>query len=78
MKTIKARYSRGVIKPLEKLPVPEGMELTVVILNPLEESCNDLFLKAAGGWKGKINADKLIKDIYADRLAANREFPKLS
>jgi predicted DNA-binding antitoxin AbrB/MazE fold protein len=30
-KTIKARYRRGVIEPLEKLDIEEGKELTVTI-----------------------------------------------
>jgi hypothetical protein len=30
-----------------------------------------------GGWKGTIDAEKLIKDIYSDRLISTRKTPKL-
>ncbi len=36
-KTIKARYRRGVIEPLEKLDIEEGKEFTVTISDTLVE-----------------------------------------
>jgi predicted DNA-binding antitoxin AbrB/MazE fold protein len=75
--TVKARYSKGVIEPLEKLDLEEGKEVNVTINEvPLEEAEN-AFLKSAGGWKGTIDADKLIKDIYSSRLISTRRLPKL-
>ena len=33
--------------------------------------------ETAGGWKGLVDTDKLIEDIYADRELSNRELPEL-
>jgi hypothetical protein len=35
----------------------------------------DAFLSAAGAWKGLVDGDQLIADIYADRDAELRESP---
>ena len=76
MKTIKARYSKGVIKPLEKVDIEEGKEITVSILEIPLRPKNGL-KKSAGAWKGTIDAEKLIENIYADRLLETREEPKI-
>ena len=34
--------------------------------------------RSAGGWKGTIDADELIKNIYADRLISTRPEPRLT
>ena len=73
-KTIRARFSKGMIEPLEKLDLEEGKEILVTIR---ETSLEDRFLKAAGAWKGTIDAEKLIEDIYRDRLLMNRPEPEL-
>ncbi len=72
---IKAKVSKGMIKPLEKLNLEEGKEITVTIKEiPLE----DRFEKAMGGWKGTIDCEQLIKDIYESRrLSARRPEVKL-
>ena len=64
--TIKARFSRGVIEPLEKVEIPEGEEITVTIegRDPLDATF--------GGWKGLIDAEALKRNIYEDRLIATR------
>lgn len=31
------------------------------------------FLSSAGSWRGLVDAEGLIRDIYADRLVATRE-----
>ncbi len=33
--------------------------------------------ETAGGWKGLVDTDKLIEDIYADRELSSRELPEL-
>ncbi|HEY7030070.1 MAG TPA: hypothetical protein VH482_02020 [Thermomicrobiales bacterium] len=33
--------------------------------------------ETAGGWKGLVDTDKLIEDIYADRELPSRELPDL-
>jgi predicted DNA-binding antitoxin AbrB/MazE fold protein len=76
-KTIKARFSKGMIEPLEKLDFEEGKEITVTIIDFPSKSAEDAFTRSAGGWKGTINAEKLIKDIYSDRLISARPEAKL-
>jgi len=76
-KTIRARFSKGLIKPLEKVDIAEGKEVSITIMELPLGSRKDAFEMSAGGWKGTIDAEKLIKDIYADRLISTREEPKL-
>ncbi len=72
---IRAKVSGGMIKPLEKLNLEDGREITITIKEtPLE----DRFEKAMGGWKGTIDCEQLIKDIYEGRrLSARRPEVKL-
>jgi predicted DNA-binding antitoxin AbrB/MazE fold protein len=76
-KTIRARFSRGLIEPLEKIDLEEGKEITVTIVEASLGEKEDAFERSAGGWKGLIDAEKLIQDIYADRLLSPRAEPKL-
>ena len=76
-KTIKARYSKGKIEPLEKVDIVEGKELLITLVEVPSESKEDGLKKSAGGWKGTIDADKLIEDIYESRLISSREKPEL-
>jgi predicted DNA-binding antitoxin AbrB/MazE fold protein len=75
--TIRARFSKGVIKPLEKVDITDEREITVTIMELPAPSREDTFAACAGGWKGLIDAEKLIKDIYQDRLISTRKIPKL-
>ncbi len=68
MKTIKARFSKGKIEPLEKLDITEGKEISVTIMEVPFKANGDSFARSAGRWKGTIDADELIENIYADRL----------
>jgi len=74
-KTVRARYSNGVIKPLEKHDIEEGKEITIM------EVCSkhklDAFKKSPAAWKGTVDAKKLIENIYADRLLSTRGEPRL-
>jgi len=63
-KTTKARFRNGVIEPLEKLKISEGKEFLITIKDLPSE---DRFKKAMGGWKGTIDCEQLIKDIYENR-----------
>lgn len=76
-KTIRARIRRGVLEPLEKVDLPEGKEVTVTILEVPSSEDDEAFRKAAGSWKGLVDADTLIRNIYADRLLSTRPEPKL-
>jgi predicted DNA-binding antitoxin AbrB/MazE fold protein len=75
--TIRARMKGGMLEPLETLDLPEGKEVTVTILDVPSETDMQAFRRAAGGWKGTIDAEELIKTIYADRLISTRPEPRL-
>ena len=62
-KTLRARFSKGVIKPLEEVDVADGKEVFVTIVEVPTSSKEDAFERSDGGWKGTIDAEKLIKDI---------------
>ncbi|HEX3035546.1 MAG TPA: antitoxin family protein [Thermodesulfobacteriota bacterium] len=77
-RTFKAKFSKGVIEPLEKLDFEEGKEVTVTIIDmPAKPKEEDAFASSAGGWKGTVDAEELIKNIYADRLISTRPEAKL-
>lgn len=79
VRTIKARYSNGVIKPLEELELKEGEEVTITIAEGSEETKGeeDPLNSTFGGWVGLIDSEELKKNIYADRLVATRPEVKL-
>ena len=75
--TIRARVKGGVLEPLEKTDLPEGKEVLITVISVAEDADDEAFLRSAGSWKGLIDADKLIHDIYEDRLLNTRKEPKL-
>lgn len=73
--TIKARFSRGFIEPLEELEFEEGKEITLTISDisvSKKKSLVEALRATSGGWKGLIDAEKLKKDIYSERLISTR------
>lgn len=80
MKTIRATFSNGIIKPLEKLEYPEGKELTVTIEEEPEtvskERYMEILRKTAGSWKD-IDTDKFLEDVYKSRSINTRPVAKL-
>lgn len=75
--TIRARVKSGVLEPLDKVDLPEGKEVAVTIVRVVSSEDREAFRCAAGGWKGTIDADTLIRNIYADRLLSTRPEPRL-
>jgi predicted DNA-binding antitoxin AbrB/MazE fold protein len=75
--TIRARVRGGVLEPLEKTDLPEGKEVLITVLAVAEDPDDEAFLRSAGSWKGLVDAEELIENIYADRLIDTREEPKL-
>ena len=75
--TIRACVKEGVLVPLEKTDLPEGKEVLITVIGVAEETDDEAFLRSAGSWKGLVDAEKLIENIYADRLIDTREEPKL-
>jgi len=75
--TIRVRVRDGRLEPLEKVDLPEGKEITITILDVPAERDFEAFRRAAGAWKGTIDAEALIRNIYADRLISTRREPRL-
>lgn len=75
--TIRARVRGGRLEPVEEVDLPEGKEVTVTIVRVSTEGAEDAFERAAGGWKGLIDAEELIANIYRDRLVSTRPIPRL-
>jgi predicted DNA-binding antitoxin AbrB/MazE fold protein len=76
LKTIKARYRNGVIEPLEKIDIAEEAEITITISEPVTTGAEGI-KKSFGGWKGLIDADQFLKDIYESRKISTRSEVKL-
>ena len=51
--------------------------MTVTILDVPSEEDLAAFHRSTGGWKGTIDAEELIRNIYADRNLATRPEPRL-
>ena len=67
----------GLLEPLDKIELPEGKEVTVIVFGLPENTDIDAFRRSAGSWKGSMDANKLIRNIYADRLIATSPKPRL-
>lgn len=69
-RTINAKFVNGVLVPLEELRLSEGQEVRISLddkpLLTAEEKLERL-KSSAGAWKGKIDGDALIRQIYEDR-----------
>ena len=75
--TIRARMKGGKLEPLEKIDLPEGKEVLVSVIEVPGTLDFDAFRRSAGSWKGTIDAEELIRNIYADRIISTRPEPKL-
>ena len=72
-RTFRARVKAGVLEPLEALDLPEGKEVSVSIEEvPDRTAADEAFARAWGGWRGLVDADKLIREIYEARLRPGR------
>ena len=78
LKHFRARYSRGVLEPLEAIDLEEGAEVSVSIEEtPSADEADTAFRRSAGSWKGNSDPDELIKMIYESRITGSREPPDL-
>lgn len=75
--TVRARIRRGHLVPREKLGLAEGKEVELTITEIPSKGDIEKSRRAAGGWKGLVDAEKLIRDIYRDRLITTRPRPRL-
>lgn len=76
-KTIRARFKGGMLEPMERVDLPEGEEVTLTITKEPSAEDVEAFRRAAGSWHGKVDAEKLIRNIYSDRLISTRPTPEL-
>jgi hypothetical protein len=75
--TIRVRVRGGRLEPIEQVSLPEGKVVTVTILDVPSERDPVAFRRACGGWRGTLDAEALLRNIYADRLVATRPQPRL-
>ncbi len=70
---IRGRFSKGKIEPLEKTDLKEGDEVIITIRE--EKPATGAFERAAGGWKGTLDFEAFLKDLYASR---RRQSPEIT
>ena len=78
IESVKARYSGGVIVPMEALDIEEGADLSITIdvKPPLSgEERIKLTKSAAGSWKGSRDPVELKRMIYKARISGSRAQP---
>lgn len=75
--TIRARFRHGVLEPVDKIDLAEGADVVVTVVEVPSDLDRKAFLRAAGGWKGTINATSLIRKIYRDRKIKSRPTPRV-
>ena len=67
-KEIRARFSRGKIELLETVELEEGEEIFITVRKaPSPAAAGDAFRQAAGAWRGTLDFDAYLKDLYASR-----------
>lgn len=75
VRTIRARFAKGVFEPFEPADADtlnEGDEVLITVSTPPGADAVDPLLESAGGWKGLVDAEDLKRHIYADRLLVTR------
>lgn len=75
---VRARFSDGVLRPLEPLDLEEGADVMVSIEDvPPPERTIEALRASAGGWVGLHDPEDLKRMIYEARLTGSREKPAL-
>ncbi|MBI4442679.1 MAG: antitoxin family protein [Acidobacteria bacterium] len=69
--TIRVRVKGGLLEPLEKIDLPDGLEVLLMIVAASPEPDLEAFRRAAGGWRGTVDADGLIRNIYSSRTQSS-------
>ena len=79
IKSIKAKFTDGVIVPMEPLNFEEGEEIIITVsIKTLQskEERRKRTMSAAGGWEGNVDGEELKRDIYASRRINTRPGPR--
>jgi len=80
VRTIRARFSKGVLEPLEPestTVLHEGEEVLLTVSTPATDDRADGIAGTAGVWRGLVDGETLKRDIYADRLLTTRPLARL-
>ena len=75
IRTIRARFSKGVFEPLEPAVaeiIKEGEEVTLTIESGVTPAPGDPLRETAGAWRGLIDGEALKEAIYRDRDLVTR------
>ncbi len=78
IKTVKARYNKGHLDPLEPLNLTDGSEILITVVTPQSLKNEDPTDETAGAWSGLLDCQALEQDIYQDRLVNTRPAINLS
>ncbi len=76
-RNVRARVRGSSLDLLDGITLDEGAEVVVSISEPVEAADIDALRRAAGAWKGMVDADVLIANIYSDRLIVTRPSPRV-
>ena len=73
VRSVRATYADGVLKPSEELDLDDG-EVVLVTISGRRITEKDLqtMRSSAGAWNGKVDAEGLIDEIYEARLSGSR------
>lgn len=74
---IKAKFSKGVLIPQQRLDLEEGEDVLISIADRPAERTIEALRATAGAWKGTHDPEALKQAIYSDRRKTSRPQPKL-
>ena len=85
LRTIKAKFTDGVLVPLEPVAFVEGAEVMISFdadrsggsATPNEERTLTVLRETAGAWRGSHDPEELIRRIYAERLSGSSPTPEI-
>ena len=78
-RSVRATYRDGVLEPSEDLDLDDGAVVVVTISGRrVTEEDLELMRSSFGAWKGKIDAEQLISEIYEARLTGSRNADELN
>ena len=73
---VTATYEKGVLRPDQTLDLEEGSRV-VMSISSRQKGTRDFarMRSSAGAWRETIDCEKLIDDLYEDRLRNSRSEP---
>jgi hypothetical protein len=77
---LRARVHGSTLELLDPMPIllRDGEEVTITLSKRTWKPDLDALRRAAGSWKGIVDTDALLKDIYASRsIKSRRPVPRL-